>query len=139
MRMLSYVALMLAAVCSTASASTFQHPMRFGQAPGYWWPAADLVQPETGPDPWPWDANVVNDTFRVLSTLDRDGDERVYDARWAAAINIWRDWNNNQGPHRCPRRIRSLQVHRPKQLLFHGHAAGLHLSPGKCRRSDVPE
>ena len=84
------VAFSLAPVSVTA----ITHPIQFGQT---WWPAIDLLHPETGPSTWPWDANAVNDTFRVMSFMDRDGNDKLYDARWAAAINIWRDWNNNQG------------------------------------------
>jgi hypothetical protein len=93
-----FVAVLALALVAPASslAYTGSHPMKF--TPGYdWWPPADLTHLETGPAAWPWDANVVNDTFRVMSFMDRDGNDRVYDARWAGAVNMWRDWNNNQG------------------------------------------
>jgi hypothetical protein len=32
-----------------------------------------------------------------MSFMDIDGNDKVYDSRFVAAINIWRDWNNNQG------------------------------------------
>ena len=74
--------------------TTVTHPIRFGQT---WFPANELVHAETGPASWPWQPSAVSNTFRVMSFLDRDGGDKVVDAKWAAAINIWRDWANAQG------------------------------------------
>lgn len=66
----------------------FQHPQLS------WYPSNDLVHPSS--NGWPWVAGGIgDDTFRVLAAMDMDGDDKVYDTKWAAALFNWRDWVNS--------------------------------------------
>lgn len=57
-----------------------------------WYPASYLVHPDS--DAWPWTSSH-SDHFRVLTGLDMDGVNKMYDTKWAASVFMWRDWVND--------------------------------------------